>query len=174
MSYETSDNFLKFPYFLCLSCLPFLYVKPWMTMRLEITIYSIAKRYYMAISSTVVTPPKWFLVASVIRIHMLSRMLGHVVLHQELYFLLRRDKLQGGSFFLFVHWTVVKPYPSSLEFSKDTSSFIQVMVERSFSFSWRRELMVFFYFPQSSKLSPICFIRAWVLQPVFLQSYLHH
>lgn len=58
MCYKTCDSFLGFPILLFLSFLPFLSFESW----LRISIQFVAKRSYMAISSEVVTPPRWFLV----------------------------------------------------------------------------------------------------------------
>lgn len=132
---------------------------------------SIAKGSYMAISSTTVTPPRWFLIAFIMRGDILSRILGQVVLHQKLKFFFSTNKLHSRNFDLFVHETVVKPYNllpttfkissniseplfnvhrnfvilSSLDFNNVTSSSKLEMVEPSFSFSLRRACVVFFF-----------------------------
>lgn len=113
----------------------------------------------MVITSTMMTPPTRFLVASVWRVHMLSRMLGHVVLHHELVFLFRRNKLLKMDFDFLVHGAVIGPYNlhipiitsniseslflilldfvkfSSFEFSNVISSSKPLMVKRSSFFS---------------------------------------
>lgn len=95
---DTRDSFLGFPLLLSLTFLPSLSVEPWLTIRLRVTIKSISKRFYMTISTTIVIFPRRFLVASVMRVHMLSMMLGHVILHHELSFLIKRNKLLNGIF----------------------------------------------------------------------------
>lgn len=118
MSYKTSDSFLEFPHFLWLSFRPFPFVVSLMNMRLRISIQFIEKGYYIAISSTMVTPPRLFLISFVVRGHMLNGMLGHVVLSQKLIFF-RSNKLISGELDLFVHVNIGKPYILHIHNLKD-------------------------------------------------------
>lgn len=110
MSYVTNGLYFGFPQFPSLSFLAFIFVEPWLTIGLEISIQSIAIGPYMAMSFTVMKFPRRVLVSYVLRVHILGKMLRYMVQHHNISFLLKGDKLLSGNVCFFAHGSTVKSY----------------------------------------------------------------